>query len=195
MVTIPRLATEHLVLRSFAPEDFEPYPEMMANPEVAQYLGEGRPLDRAEAWRQMSMLLGHWELRGFGLWAVEKRSTGRVYRPHRLPGTRRVSRPSKLPMCSANQPGAGLRPRGRGRRAAVREGSAGPHRDHKHRPPGEFGLDPRSHSARWPTNGRVLRRPIGALPLPEEVTVPQGGHSLVGYPRHAAAQDPTNRNG
>lgn len=77
MVTIPRLATERLVLRSFAPEDFEPYPEMMANPEVAQYLGEGRPLDRAEAWRQMSMLLGHWELRGFGLRAVEKRSTGR----------------------------------------------------------------------------------------------------------------------
>ena len=41
-----------------------------------RYLGEGRPLSRSDAWRQMAMILGHWRLRGYGLWAVEERATG-----------------------------------------------------------------------------------------------------------------------
>jgi hypothetical protein len=28
------------------------------------------------AWRQMAMFVGHWSLRGFGVWAVEERATG-----------------------------------------------------------------------------------------------------------------------
>jgi RimJ/RimL family protein N-acetyltransferase len=50
----------------------------MADPTVTQFLGEGRPLTRVEAWRQLAMILGHWTLRGFGLWAVEERGTGRL---------------------------------------------------------------------------------------------------------------------
>ena len=49
---------------------------MMADPEVTRFLGDGRPLDRADAWRQLALLIGHWELRGFGLWAVEERASG-----------------------------------------------------------------------------------------------------------------------
>jgi RimJ/RimL family protein N-acetyltransferase len=33
-------------------------------------------LSREDAWRQMAMFLGHWQLRGFGTWALEERSTG-----------------------------------------------------------------------------------------------------------------------
>ena len=77
MFEIPRLTTDRLLLRCFAPADFEPYAAMMADPEVTRYLGDGRPLSRAEAWRQLAMFLGHWTLRGFGLWAVEERATGR----------------------------------------------------------------------------------------------------------------------
>ena len=40
-----------------------------------EYLGSG-PLNRAEAWRNMAMVVGHWQLRGFGLWAVEERGSG-----------------------------------------------------------------------------------------------------------------------
>ena len=50
---------------------------MMADPEVTRFLGDGRPLDRADAWRQLALLIGHWDLRGFGLWAVEERASGR----------------------------------------------------------------------------------------------------------------------
>lgn len=77
MLQIPHLTTDRLLLRSFAPGDFEPYAEMMANPDVTRYLGEGHPLSRVEAWRQLAMFAGHWVLRGFGLWAVEERATGR----------------------------------------------------------------------------------------------------------------------
>lgn len=76
MTPIPHLATDRLSLRAFRPEDFESYAAMMADPEVTRHLGDGRPLPRTEAWRQMATFIGHWVLRGFGVWAVEERSTG-----------------------------------------------------------------------------------------------------------------------
>jgi len=76
MSQVPRLRTERLILRGFETRDFETYAAMVADPEVARYLGDGQPLARADAWRQLAMLAGHWALRGFGLWAVEERATG-----------------------------------------------------------------------------------------------------------------------
>lgn len=70
--------TERLILRMFRDADLDDYAEICADPEVMRYLGEGRPLSRAEAWRQMAMIVGHWELRGYGIWAVEERESGRV---------------------------------------------------------------------------------------------------------------------
>jgi RimJ/RimL family protein N-acetyltransferase len=66
-VVVPRLETSRLVLREFRPSDVEPYALMMANPEVCRFLGDGTPLDRADAWRQLAPIIGHWELRGFSL--------------------------------------------------------------------------------------------------------------------------------
>ena len=77
MLQIPRLSTARLLLREFRADDFEPYAAMMADPDVTRYLGEGRPLSRVEAWRQLATFIGHWVLRGYGLWAVEERATGR----------------------------------------------------------------------------------------------------------------------
>lgn len=75
-IDIPRIETERLILRSFAPGDFESYAAMMADPEVVRHLGDGKPLSRADAWRQLAMFAGHWVLRGFGVWAVEERASG-----------------------------------------------------------------------------------------------------------------------
>ena len=77
-MTIPHLTTDRLILRAFAASDFEAYAPIMADLAVTQFLGEGRPLTRVEAWRQLAMILGHWTLRGFGLWAVEERASGRL---------------------------------------------------------------------------------------------------------------------
>ncbi|MGZ8379108.1 MAG: GNAT family N-acetyltransferase [Gemmatirosa sp.] len=73
---VPELHTERLLLRGLAPRDFEAYAAMVADPEVMRHLADGRPLGRADAWRQMAMFVGHWALRGFGVWAVEERATG-----------------------------------------------------------------------------------------------------------------------
>jgi RimJ/RimL family protein N-acetyltransferase len=64
------------LLRGFEARDFGAYTAMMADPEVTRYLADGRPLTRADAWRQMAMFAGHWVLRGFGVWAVEEQGTG-----------------------------------------------------------------------------------------------------------------------
>ncbi len=71
------LHTERLVLRPFKAADIDDYALMCQDPEVMEFLSaDGGLLSRAEAWRQMAMFLGHWELRGFGTWAVEERATG-----------------------------------------------------------------------------------------------------------------------
>jgi RimJ/RimL family protein N-acetyltransferase len=91
-VAAVRLETPRLILRMFREEDFETYATICADPDVMRYLGEGKPLTRPEAWRQMAMILGHWQLRGYGLWAVEERSTrtliGRIglFNPEGWPG-------------------------------------------------------------------------------------------------------------
>ena len=70
------LETQRLLLRHFRPADIEPYAAMCADPEVMRYVGERGVLSREDAWRQMAMLAGHWQLRGFGMWVVEERATG-----------------------------------------------------------------------------------------------------------------------
>jgi RimJ/RimL family protein N-acetyltransferase len=73
---VPLLRTDRLLLRGFEARDFDAYAAMMADPDVTRYLAGGRPLTRADAWRQMAMFAGHWVLREFGVWAVEEQRTG-----------------------------------------------------------------------------------------------------------------------
>ena len=72
------LRTERLVLRMFREDDLDQYAAMTADAEVTRYLGDGSTLSRADAWRQMAMILGHWQLKGYGMWAAEEASTGRL---------------------------------------------------------------------------------------------------------------------
>jgi RimJ/RimL family protein N-acetyltransferase len=48
---------------------------MCADPEIMRYLG-GKTLNRLEAWRHMAFLIGHWDLLGYGHWAVEEKASG-----------------------------------------------------------------------------------------------------------------------
>jgi RimJ/RimL family protein N-acetyltransferase len=74
-----RLETARLILRMFREDDFEAYhTKVSSDPDVMRYLGDGQPLTRSLAWRQMAMIVGHWQLKGYGFWAVEERSTGEL---------------------------------------------------------------------------------------------------------------------
>ena len=76
MTEIPTLRTERLVLRPFREDDLDAWAEIVADPDTARYIGGVST--RAEAWRSIALYLGHWELRGFGQWAVERRLDGRL---------------------------------------------------------------------------------------------------------------------
>lgn len=71
------METERLVLRQPVLEDFEGYVRLFSDREVARSLSiDGRPLSRYEAWRSFAGQVGHWQLRGYGMFSVYERGTG-----------------------------------------------------------------------------------------------------------------------
>jgi len=72
------LETERLRLRLFEERDVEAFAAMYADAETMRYIGEGKVLTRSETWRSTAMLIGHWMLRGYGMWAAELKETGEV---------------------------------------------------------------------------------------------------------------------
>ncbi|MEJ7617762.1 MAG: GNAT family N-acetyltransferase [Pyrinomonadaceae bacterium] len=86
------LETDRLVMRMWRESDFERHAEICSDPLVMRFLGEGKSLNRMEAWRHMAMLVGHWHLRGYGHWAIEEKASGSMigrigfYNPEGWPG-------------------------------------------------------------------------------------------------------------
>jgi RimJ/RimL family protein N-acetyltransferase len=71
------LETERLLLRMFRADDAEAYAQICADPEVMLFLG-GAPFSTLEAWRHMAFMVGHWQLLGYGPFAVEEKSSGKL---------------------------------------------------------------------------------------------------------------------
>jgi RimJ/RimL family protein N-acetyltransferase len=72
------LRTARLRLRPFREADLDAFAAMCADAEVMQHIGAGGPVERDVAWRQMAVFLGHWALRGYGMWALERSADGRL---------------------------------------------------------------------------------------------------------------------
>ena len=62
--------TNNLLLRQWRVGDFEFYANFFGNESTAQHYGG--TMSRAQSWRHLASVIGHWELRGFGAWAVER---------------------------------------------------------------------------------------------------------------------------
>jgi RimJ/RimL family protein N-acetyltransferase len=77
-MNIPVLETERLILRGHSLEDFPAFAAMRADPVVMKYLGKGDLLDEEGAWLKFQSITGHWQLRGFGTWAIEERAINAV---------------------------------------------------------------------------------------------------------------------
>lgn len=72
---IPTLETERLRLRGWRESDHSKLASFMAS-EPSRFVGG--PLNEADSWRRIAMFIGHWQLRGFGPWALEEKQSEQV---------------------------------------------------------------------------------------------------------------------
>ncbi|HEX8121069.1 MAG TPA: GNAT family N-acetyltransferase [Solirubrobacteraceae bacterium] len=72
---IPTLETPRLTLRAFEEADLDAWAAIGTDEEAARFVGGLR--SREESWLRMAAYLGHWELRGYGQWAVVLRDSSR----------------------------------------------------------------------------------------------------------------------
>lgn len=73
---VPVIETERLTLRGHRLDDFNALAAMWADAVVTRFIG-GKPSTRDESWARLLRYVGHWELLGFGYWAVELRDSAR----------------------------------------------------------------------------------------------------------------------
>jgi ribosomal-protein-alanine N-acetyltransferase len=73
---IPVLETERLLLRAPSKDDFPTYKAFFADSDASTFYGG--PLEAHQAWRVLASDLGHWQLRGYGRWAIDTQSDGRM---------------------------------------------------------------------------------------------------------------------
>ena len=74
-LTIPVLETERLRFRLPTLDDFEAYVDFFTSSRADYYGGQQ---DRRATWRSMATMCGHWHLHGFGPFALEEKSSGRL---------------------------------------------------------------------------------------------------------------------
>jgi RimJ/RimL family protein N-acetyltransferase len=87
----PTLETERLILRPPLQEDFELWAQFSADEETTRFIGGVQK--PPAAWRGMATLAGSWALKGFAMFSVIEKSSGRwigrlgPWQPEGWPGT------------------------------------------------------------------------------------------------------------
>lgn len=71
-----KIETARLLLRPFRESDLDDLARINADPAAMRYLGSGKTMDRAQTWRQIAVYIGHMEIRGYSILAIEDRATG-----------------------------------------------------------------------------------------------------------------------
>ncbi|MEG3124773.1 GNAT family N-acetyltransferase [Sphingomonas sp. GB1N7] len=70
------IQTARLTLRCPTVDDFPIYREFYSDAEASSFYGG--PIDTAAAWRRLAFDIGHWALRGHGMWSVVERASDRM---------------------------------------------------------------------------------------------------------------------
>jgi RimJ/RimL family protein N-acetyltransferase len=75
---VPTLKTQRLLLRGWREDDVAAYAAMMAHADTARFItGRGLPLSPSQCWTEVAFFIGHWALRGHGMFVVEEQESGR----------------------------------------------------------------------------------------------------------------------
>lgn len=74
-MTVPVIETERLLLRSHGVDDYEACCAMWADPEVTRFIGQ--PSTPQQVWSRLLGYVGHWQLKNYGVWVIEEKSTNR----------------------------------------------------------------------------------------------------------------------
>jgi RimJ/RimL family protein N-acetyltransferase len=72
-----QIQTARLTLRQFLHDDWKFMHEHYSDLECTKFTFR-RALTEGESWRAMCSMVGHWQIRGYGPFAVEERATGNV---------------------------------------------------------------------------------------------------------------------
>lgn len=75
---IPEIETERLRLRAFTPDDLDELYQVFGDAEVMRYISGGRPRSLEDTRTGLLRSLEGWRERGFGLWAVTIKESGKV---------------------------------------------------------------------------------------------------------------------
>ena len=70
--------TGRLDLRVPDERDVEAWWSWHQDPLTVSGLALPGPLSRDDAWRALALMVGHWHLRGYGMWTIVERATGRA---------------------------------------------------------------------------------------------------------------------
>jgi RimJ/RimL family protein N-acetyltransferase len=87
----PTLETDRLILRQPQAEDFEAWAAFAADEETMRHIGGAQA--RSVAWRGICSVTGAWQIRGFSMFSVIEKATGRwigrmgPWQPEDWPGT------------------------------------------------------------------------------------------------------------
>ena len=76
MPTHPTLETRRLILRPLVLQDLDAYVDFWQDAEVVRYIS-GTPISREQSWKRLLATVGHWQLLGFGFFAIEEKASGR----------------------------------------------------------------------------------------------------------------------
>lgn len=71
------LETSRLILRQFKENDWQDLHRYYSS-ETATQFTVGRAFSEGETWRTLCSMVGHWQLRGYGPYAIEHKETGQV---------------------------------------------------------------------------------------------------------------------
>ncbi len=73
---MPTLETPRLRLRTHTASDLPACQAMWSDPAVTRFT-IGAPSPESQTWRRILAYLGHWQVMGYGYWAVEEKTSGR----------------------------------------------------------------------------------------------------------------------